>query len=166
MEDPYQLTLNMRSLYESNQIYAAKIKQINRESCGLLLGMAEAKALVATGRWAPALDALNNLNLLPISAGGDIGLIRAASNAFNSLPHVVARNIGNLLIWTITCCGNQRDVLRTSASGFEERSREKVADDILQVAKDTMVFAGLIRYKLQPRVFEVLARVGGDVGAY
>lgn len=166
VEDPYQLTSNMRALYESNQIYAAKIKQINRESCGLLLGMAEAKALVASGRWAPALDALNNLNLLPISAGGDIGLIRAASNAFNSLPHVVARNIGNLLIWTITCCGNQRDVLRTSASGFEERSREKVAEDILQVAKDTMVFAGLIRYKLQPRVFEVLARVGGDVGAY
>jgi len=39
-------------------------------------------------------------------------------------------------------------------------------DEILQVARDVMVFAGLIRYKLAPRVFEVLARVGGDVGAY
>lgn len=41
-----------------------------------------------------------------------------------------------------------------------------MAEELLQAAKDTMVFAGLVRYKLQPRVFEVLARVGGDVGAY
>jgi nuclear pore complex protein Nup93 len=166
VEDPYTLTRNMRALYESNQLHAAKIKPINRESCTLLLGMAEAKSLVASGRWAIALDALNNLNCLPISAGGNMSLIRATANAFSSLPPPVARNIGNLLIWTITCCGQQRDVLRSSASGFEERGREKVAEDILQVAKDTMVFAGLIQYKLQPRVFEVLTRVGGDVGAY
>ena len=166
VEDPYTLTRNMRALYESNQLHAAKIKQVNRESCTLLLGMAEAKSLVAEGRWALALDALNSLNCLPISAGGNMSLIRASANAFSNLPPTVARNIGNLLIWTITCCGQQRDYLRTSASGFEERGREKVAEDILQVAKDTMVFAGLIQYKLQPRVFEVLTRVGGDVGAY
>ncbi|KAG9956868.1 NIC-domain-containing protein, partial [Aureobasidium melanogenum] len=166
VEDPYTLTRNMRALYESNQLHAAKIKQINRESCTLLLGMAEAKSLVAEGRWALALDALNSLNCLPISAGGNMSLIRASANAFSNLPPPVARNIGNLLIWTITCCGQQREYLRSSPSGFEERGREKVAEDILQVAKDTMVFAGLIQYKLQPRVFEVLTRVGGDVGAY
>lgn len=166
VEDPYQLTRNMRALYDSNQLHAAKIKPVNRESCTLLLGMAEARSLVASARWAPALDALNSLNCLPISAGGDMSLIRAAANAFSTLPQPVARNIGNLLIWTITCCGQQRNVLRSSASGFEERGREKVAEEILQVAKDTMVFAGLIRYKLQPRVFEVLARVGAEVGAY
>jgi nuclear pore complex protein Nup93 len=166
VEDPYTLTRNMRALYESNQLHAAKIKQVNRESCTLLLGMAEAKSLVAEGRWALALDALNSLNCLPISAGGNMSLIRASANAFSNLPPPVARNIGNLLIWTITCCGQQREYLRSSPSGFEERGREKVAEDILQVAKDTMVFAGLIQYKLQPRVFEVLTRVGGDVGAY
>ncbi|KAH0086868.1 NIC-domain-containing protein, partial [Aureobasidium melanogenum] len=166
VEDPYTLTRNMRALYESNQLHAAKIKQVNRESCTLLLGMAEAKSLVTEGRWALALDALNSLNCLPISAGGNMSLIRASANAFSNLPPPVARNIGNLLIWTITCCGQQREYLRSSPSGFEERGREKVAEDILQVAKDTMVFAGLIQYKLQPRVFEVLTRVGGDVGAY
>ena len=82
---------------------------------------------------------------------------------FNSLPTLISRNIGNLLIWTITAAGNQREVLRQTEF---EGNRAALADQCLQVAKDTMVFAGLIRYKLPPREFEVLARVGGDVGAY
>ena len=44
--------------------------------------------------------------------------------------------------------------------------RKRLADELLQKAKDLMVFAGLIRYKLPPRVFETLAREGQDVGAY
>ena len=35
-----------------------------------------------------------------------------------------------------------------------------------KTAKDVMVFAGLIRYKLPGRVWETLARAGQDLGAY
>lgn len=155
----------MRDLYEANALTAAKIRTINREACALLLRMAEAKRLVEAQKWAAALDKLHTLNLLPIASRGNISLIRSHASAFNTLPPVVARNIGNLLIWTITACGNQREVLRNSS--FEVQQGNKgVMDEILQVARDMMVFAGLIRYKLAPRVFEVLARVGGDVGAY
>jgi nuclear pore complex protein Nup93 len=52
------------------------------------------------------------------------------------------------------------------ATGFDDPMRSKLADELLQKAKDLMVFAGLIRYKLPPRVFETLAREGQDVGAY
>jgi len=37
---------------------------------------------------------------------------------------------------------------------------------MLQDAKDLMVFAGLIRYKLPPRVFETLAQAGQNAGLY
>jgi nuclear pore complex protein Nup93 len=52
------------------------------------------------------------------------------------------------------------------SGGFEDAMRKVLADQLLQKAKDLMVFAGLIRYKLPPRVFETLAREGQDVGAY
>lgn len=165
VEDPYFLTKTMRDLYEANALANTKIKSTNREACALLLGMAEAKRLVEAQKWAAALDKLHSLNLLPISSRGNISLIRSHASAFNTLPPVVARNIGNLLIWTITACGNQREVLR-NASFEVQQGNSGVMEEILQVAKDMMVFAGLIRYKLAPRVFEVLARVGGDVGAY
>jgi nuclear pore complex protein Nup93 len=49
---------------------------------------------------------------------------------------------------------------------FEDPTKRKLADQMLQSAKDLMVFAGLIRYKLPPRVFETLAKAGQDVGVY
>jgi nuclear pore complex protein Nup93 len=44
--------------------------------------------------------------------------------------------------------------------------RSDMAEQLLVMAKDMMVFAGMVRYKLPPRVFETLARAGMDAGAY
>lgn len=62
VEDPYQLTRNMLDLYSSNTLSSSKIKTINREACSLLLGMAQAKQLVETGRWALAIDVSSPLS--------------------------------------------------------------------------------------------------------
>lgn len=45
---------------------------------------------------------------------------------------------------------------------YDDPTRQELAAALAQKAKDLMVFAGLIRYKLPPRVFERLAREGGD----
>ena len=183
VEDPAQLARNMNELYKSNSLMFSKVKPSNRGLIEILLGIADCKATVEAGKWAAALDVciptltymsvlynslttmqqITALNLLPMRANGRISTIRERANVFNALPTLVSKNIGNLLIWIITCAGNQREVLRSSEF---EPNRQQLADQCLQVAKDTMVFAGLVRYKLPPRVFEVLARVGGDVGAY
>jgi len=49
---------------------------------------------------------------------------------------------------------------------FDNAGTRAIADRLLQQAKDLMVFAGLIRYKLPPRVFETLAREGQEGGVY
>jgi nuclear pore complex protein Nup93 len=70
----------------------------------------------------------------------------------------VARNVGNLLLWSIMCLGKQREAIRSK--GFRAGSDEHAVEGLLQAAKDLMVFAGLIRYKLSPEVMDVLARAG------
>lgn len=82
---------------------------------------------------------------------------------FAGLAPPIVRNTGSLLAWTVTACGQQRRVLLSSA--FDDPNRRAMADDLLQVARDLMVFAGLIRYKLAPRVYEALAAVGQEIGA-
>jgi nuclear pore complex protein Nup93 len=62
------------------------------------------------------------------------------------------------------CCSRYRERLLQGV--YEDQMRRVLADQLLQKAKDLMVFAGLIKYKLPPRVFETLAREGQDVGAY
>jgi nuclear pore complex protein Nup93 len=59
VDDPGVLARNMISLYDSNAMYHGKVRPINREACGLLLRMMEAKTQVEAGRWAPALDVSN-----------------------------------------------------------------------------------------------------------
>lgn len=56
VEDPVVLAKNMIGLYNTNALYYQRIRQINRDTCGLLLRMMEAKAEVEAGKWTPALD--------------------------------------------------------------------------------------------------------------
>jgi nuclear pore complex protein Nup93 len=107
---------------------------------------------------------IENLRILPLSANGNLSDIRASANSFGSYPPEIARNIGNVLLWCIGCCSRHREHLLSGS--FDDPMRKRLADQLLQKAKDMMVFAGLIRYKLPPRVFETLAREGQDVGAF
>lgn len=56
VEDPVVLAKNMIGLYNTNALYYQRIRQVNRDTCGLLLRMMEAKAEVEAGKWTPALD--------------------------------------------------------------------------------------------------------------
>lgn len=56
VDDPMILGKNMMGLYNTNSMYFAKIRSANREACGQLLRMLEAKIEVEAGRWTPALD--------------------------------------------------------------------------------------------------------------
>ncbi|KAI9843498.1 MAG: hypothetical protein M1838_002599 [Thelocarpon superellum] len=164
VDDAATLARNMIGLYNSKAMYFSKIKQMNRDACGVLLRMSEAKQHVEQGRWAEALDIIDSLSILPLRAGGQIYLIRNSAQAFTQLPPTVARNIGNLLMWTITCCGRQRDVLRSSA--FEDPTKERMKEELAGKARDLMVYAGLVRLRLPPRVFEVIARAGQEVESW
>lgn len=107
---------------------------------------------------------IESLRILPLAAQGNLSEIRSTANSFSQYPPEIARNIGNVLLWCIGCCSRHREHLLSGQ--FDDAMRKVLADQLLQKAKDLMVFAGLIRYKLPPRVFETLAREGQDVGAY
>lgn len=181
VDDPIELAKGMKALYDLNATYYSKIRSVNRDACRILLMLAEAKKRIEAGRWSDGLDvsfqpktesntqtiltneqAMESTRLLPLSAQGNISVIRNSANAFNALPTVLSRTIGTLLVWTVLCCGNQREHLRASEFG----NTSDMPQICLQIAKDTMVFAGLVRYKLSPKVWDVLARAGQEVGAY
>lgn len=160
VDDPAVLARNMITLYNANSAYYARIRQPNRDACGLLLRIHDIKNLVSTSQWALAIDTAKATSLLPLEANGNISVIRSHAQQLHTMQPVVSRNIGNLLIWTITACGQHREVLRNSA--FDVGGR-MIIDSLTSMAKDVMVFAGLIRYKLSPGVFEMLARAGQRV---
>jgi len=162
VDDPVELARNMISLYNSKQAWYSKIRDVNRVACGTLIRMAEAKDRVMEDRWSEALDLINSTELLPIHAKSNVSVIRSYAQKLNTLQPVIARNIGNLLMWTITCCSKQREILQNATYQVNKQAVEELST----AAKDLMMFAGLIRYKLPPDVLEVLARAGQNAGAY
>lgn len=93
-----------------------------------------------------------------------MSLIRSSANAFNEMPTVVARTIGHVMVWTVVACTNQVASLRRAE--FETPAQQDVIRRCVDTAKDVMLFAGLIRYKLPGRVWEMLAAAGQDLGVY
>ncbi|KAH8732252.1 Nup93/Nic96-domain-containing protein [Phaeosphaeriaceae sp. PMI808] len=163
-DDPVELAKKVLDLYNANSLWWRKVSQINRETVGILYHLNEAKKVIERGDYMSALDHIQQQNVLPLRAAGNLSEIRASANSFSSYPPEIARNIGNVLLWCIGCCSRHREHLLTGT--FDDPMRKVLADQLLQKAKDLMVFAGLIRYKLPPKVFETLAREGQDVGAY
>lgn len=180
-DDPVELAQKVLALYDANSLWWRQVSQSNRETVGILYNLNEIKKIIESGDYLTALQVsllsmihcrsklimsqrLENVNILPLQAKGNLSEIRKSANAFAGYPPEIARNIGNVLLWTIGCCSRHREHLL--AGTFVDQMRRNIADSLLQQAKDLMVFAGLIRYKLPPRVFETLAREGQDVGAY
>ena len=89
-------------------------------------------------------------------------MIRERAQAFHTLEPVISRNIGHLLLWTIRASGRQRDEILSA--GIDTNERRQIAERCAWNAKDSMVFAGLIRYRMPARLFDDLARAGQEIG--
>ncbi|CAI7583818.1 unnamed protein product [Penicillium pancosmium] len=164
VDDPVALGKNMMSLYESQPMYYENIRPIHKDSCILLIRMMEAKIEVEAGRWPEALDAIDRLGVLPLRANGSMSHIRSAAQAFSSFPEIISRNIGPVIMWSIACIGYERH--KQTSGPYDTATHQGFAEQLLGMAKDLMVFSGMVKYKLPPRVYEALARAGADIGAY
>ncbi|KAI5310384.1 hypothetical protein KEM55_007706, partial [Ascosphaera atra] len=160
--EPLKVASTMVDLYDSNPMYYNKIQPDNRKACKLLLQAMEARTKMEATFWTQALDDINALQILPLTARGSVAHIRGAAQAFSSLPPVLSRIVGQLIMWSIHCIARERERLQQGL--FENDMRHNLSEQLLSMAKDLMVFAGMIRYRLSPRVYQTLACTAGEIG--
>lgn len=159
--NPAELAKKMLQVYDNNGTYLQKVQRNTLDTAHILLRMSDVKTLIAQSNWADAIDAISELDFLPSDAQGQIGKIQSCVHRLNNMAHPITRNIGPLLVWTITACGQQRRTLKQRAF---EGSQTVLIDMLATRARDMMVFAGLIKYKLSSETFDMLARAGQNVG--
>jgi nuclear pore complex protein Nup93 len=158
VDDPVVLARNMRDLYNGpvHQGAQNKIKRVTREATEVLLLMANAKALLVSGSYIQCIDVIGNIDLLPLNTRSNITVIRKYAQNLNDLTPVVARVVGDLLIWAVAACNAEKK--RLTKDGWEVDARREVVENYARAIADLGVFAGLVRYKLRQGVFEILAR--------
>lgn len=167
---PVELARNMISLYNDNAAYYNRISTSNREVCGTLLRLLKVRSYLEANppRFMTALEELHDMNLLPLRANGSIPTIRAAATTFGTLPQILARCAGVSVIWAVRAIGGERDnIIRHGRweAGYGGDA-DGMKDQLSDMAKDLMVFAGMVKYKLPSRVYDMLTRAGGDVGGF
>lgn len=170
---PFELANNMVSVYGSNALYLSKISTLNQNTCTKLLKLLETRMKLESDppRLTEAISDLIATDLLPLNANGSVPMIRAKSQAFNSLSPLLARCAGVAVVWAVSAIGAERERLVMEGGAWDGSSgaddaRENMKETLSVMAKDLMVFAGMVRYKLPGRVYDMLTRAGGDVGAY
>ncbi|KAI6249137.1 Nucleoporin [Erysiphe necator] len=163
-DDPMEMAKTILIIYGANRMFVQKVNPINLDACGKLLSIQKAKTYVEKGQWSLALDVINSLAIIPLSANGDASIIRALANAFNSLPQPLATTVPNLLLWSILCSNKQRESLAASAYGGNEGTRLEMTEQLRQINMDLMTFVGQLRYRLPASLHEALAsRVKNDL---
>ena len=167
---PVELARKMRDLYHGDAAYYNKISVESRETCGALLKLLEVRAWLEADppRYMSALESLNELDIIPLKAQGSIPLIRNSASTFATLPQIVARSIGIAIVWAVGAIGGEREKIIKHGSwetGYGG-DRDHLKDQLSSMAKDMMVFAGLVKYKLPARVYDLLTKAGSDVGSF
>ena len=167
VDDPIILAQNFTALYRSNAVLLQHVRQSTQDACEILMLLARAKHFLREGLSSPnagsfpaCLEAIKQTHLLPLMARGDMNVIRTVANNFSKQPQVVARCVGDVILWAIRALRSERQ--RLASSAFEDASRRGMERDLEIMGKDLMVFAGLVKFRLPPRVFEVLAGEGSD----
>nr|POF03795.1 nucleoporin nic96 [Quercus suber] len=184
IDNPIVLATNMKELYSSSAMYQNKIRPINAECTVVLLQLSRARRALEEGKWTLAVDVsrhtfydflkhalltrffqyITNSRVLPTDTSGNISAIRQVASTFNSMPQVVARTIGHVLLWTVVGCS--RSIRKVRETGFDTGAQQDAIAKAKNISRDVMVFAGLIKYKLPGKVWETLAKAGQDMGSY
>ncbi|KAM0689180.1 hypothetical protein Q7P36_011257 [Cladosporium allicinum] len=181
VDDPVELSRNFRALYNSAAMYYGKINDTTAGNREILLHLADARRALEAGQWPAAVDVstpmtpvlrkplsnntsqyIERAKVLPTDTAGNMTAIRAKAQAFNSMQPVVARTIGHIMIWAVVALANEH--ARLKGADFDTPAQQNVIAQCKSAAKDIMVFAGLIRYKLPGRVWETLAQAGQELG--
>ena len=167
---PVELAAKMRHLYNGDAAYYHKINSESRNTCGSLLKLLEMRAELEADppRYMSALESLNELDIIPLTANGSIPIIRGSATAFGTLPQLVARSVGVSIVWAVRAIGGERDKIVRHGSwetGYGG-DKDQLKDQLSSMAKDLMVFAGLVKYKLPARVYDLLTKAGSDVGSF
>lgn len=189
VEDPEQLARSMAQLYRADALAYRQVKPQNREACNSLVKIAEAKRLIESGKWSEGLEIIMNVKLLPLDlhpnsfisppaqstaltrttsppagASNNLGVIRERASLLQSLPSALAHTVPALLLMTLTALSRWRAEIQASPFSEGDATRRGMVKALGDAARDLMVYAGLVRYKLPGRVFERLGEVVGEDG--
>lgn len=145
--NPILIAENFLSLYQD-------ISVKNKEVCKQLLEIAEIRHIFLEKDWDLCLKKVEELDILPVNPNTDLGSTRLKAEELTYLNESLLRNVPNLLIITMTCVAHKNEQIQKSA--FNGSIKEEKLKELRLIAKNCVVFAGMVQYKMPRETFSLL----------
>lgn len=135
----------------------ARVLPAHRDTCQVLMGLAKVREAYARGEYAATLALAAELGIVPASVDDGVATARQMAQALPQYDEAVARNIPQLLVVVMAAAGKEAAAARTNPVGGE-RVRE-----MREVARQVMVYAGMVQYRMPREVYSKLAELEGGM---
>lgn len=155
--NPILIAKKLVSIYIDNLEISKKVHTKNKETCILLLKLADARRSYQAGQWQNTLSQVEELDILPFA---DEISARKKAQEFSTLNENIIKNIPNLLIMTMSCIYNLIEDL--NKSDYKSLTKDQQIGAMENVSKNCMIYAGMIQYKMPRETYSTLIRL--DVG--
>ncbi|KAK9463740.1 Nup93/Nic96-domain-containing protein [Lipomyces oligophaga] len=137
-------------VYFRNSEILSHLSPVNREACKMLIGIRDARLAYEEGDWESCLTNIIHVNVLPLEMDNDTGSIRRRAQQFSGLDDNVARNVPMLLVMTMECC--VRLTRQMDSIQYADSTRTKKIAELRIRAKNCMIYAGMIQYRIPREV--------------
>lgn len=149
------LSKHIMSIFSNNSHIIEKVSSKQREINGYLLPIIDIREKFVQKDWQTTLTLVKNLGLIPIISTDDFVDVRQAAESLANYDVCLLRVIPSLLIIVMTCIAQINYSIMTKRYGAADREREEVRL-LKQIAKNCMVYAGMIQYKIPRETYSLL----------
>ena len=152
--NPILIADKLVDMYLNNLEISKQVHTRNKETSLLLLRIAESRRSYLSHHWQDTLTQIEELDLIPFT--NEIEARRRAQDLMTLNKNLV-KNIPNLLVMVMTCIANISSSL--NKSNFQSSSKYQQIDSLKKVARNCMIYAGMIQYKMPRETYSTLIRL-------
>lgn len=149
------LSKSIMSTFNNNSYIIQNVSTKQREINGYLLPIVDIRQKFIEKDWQGTLAAVKDLGLIPIVSTDDFVDIRNSAESLANYDVCLLRVIPSLLIIVMTCIAQINYSTLTKRYGAADRERLEVRN-LKQIAKNCMVYAGMIQYKMPRETYSLL----------
>ncbi|OZJ05272.1 hypothetical protein BZG36_01960 [Bifiguratus adelaidae] len=145
--------------YEKDAYKWSQITDQNRETCVQLCLLLQAMKKYAEGEYSSALEGIRSTNLIPLD--GDMSLMVRKAEEYRLHEEAIARTFPEILVTTMTILHKKFTELKKGPYG--DLSRQNNLAHIRRQARNVMIFAGMIRYRMPADTYARLNRATSKI---
>ncbi|GEQ68548.1 hypothetical protein JCM33374_g2216 [Metschnikowia sp. JCM 33374] len=152
------LSRKLKEVFERNSFITEKISPKEREINDYLLPIVDIRESFVKKDWRGALDGVKALGLVPIVDNDDFIEIRRAADSLNGYDVKLVKVIPSVLTIVMTSISQINYIAMTKKFGIGGQERVEL-DKLKTVAKNCMVYAGMIQYRMPRETYSLLVNL-------